>query len=353
MIIAIFIVLIGCTGFIIPVGATPIDGESSTTFHESSVGNIVIKAKLPEVPASIPIYRATVRNGDVLYMRFGNTMSPKHNVTSEQDAPEVAKRVMEQYGGLPSDAVFVWSETSYLETQTDTGEVLYKEPVTTSVAYGRMINGLSLDGDTDYIRLELGENGEPLEIRKIWRTISFTGNASIIPASKAVKKIGQGESIDTEWLPDHVNVFIDTAVLRYYEKGQGDTSLEPVWVFVGSVKPGDFVTKYIVNARQFANFTTTPQIASISTNITFTDTSDTTAIKWYWEFGDGTNSTLRNPTHAYMSEGNYTVNLTMWNEYGSDIISRENCIKILPNYSPIRQSAMINSAGKSDQRNKG
>ena len=313
---------------------------------------IFINITVPEVPASIPIYRATVHNGDVLYKRFGNTMSPKHNVTSEQDAPEVAKKVMEQYGGLPSDAVFVWSETSYLETQTDTGDVLYKEPVTTSVAYGRKINGVSLDGDTDYIRLELGENGEPLEIRKIWRTISFAGNASIIPASKAVKKIEHGESIDTEWLPSHANVFVDTAVLRYYEKGQGDTSLEPVWVFMGRVKPGDFGVKYIINARLFANFTATPQIASISTNISFADTSDTTVIKWYWEFGDGTNSILQKPTHIYRSKGNYTVNLTTWNELGSDTISRENCIKILSNYSPIGQSVMINPAGKPDQQNK-
>jgi hypothetical protein len=301
----------------------------ATNFSQQG-GTIFINITVPKTPTTIPIYRAIVRDGDILVKRLGNTMSPKHNVTSETDAPDVAKNVMEPYGGLPSDAVFVWSETNYLETQNDTGGVLYKEPVTTSVAYGRKVNGLSLDGDTDYIRIELGENGEPLEIRKLWRTISFAGNVSIIPASKVVNKIELRQSIDNEELPDHVNVFIDTAVLRYYEKGQGNTYLDPVWIFIGRAEPGDFRVKYVINARKFANFTITPQIASNSTSITFTDTSDTSVMKWYWEFGDGTNSTLQNPTHVYLSEGNYTINLTTWNEYGSDNISRENCLKILP-----------------------
>ena len=32
---------------------------------------------------------------------------------------------------------------------------------------------------------------------------------------------------------------------------------------------------------------------------------------WYWDFGDGTTSTLQNPTHTYQSIGEYTVTLTV------------------------------------------
>ncbi len=41
----------------------------------------------------------------------------------------------------------------------------------------------------------------------------------------------------------------------------------------------------------------------------FTDTSNF-ASSWSWNFGDGTTSTLQNPTHAYSVNGTYTVTLT-------------------------------------------
>ncbi|WAC04453.1 MAG: PKD domain-containing protein [Methanoregula sp.] len=262
-------------------------------------------------------------------------MSPKENVTSEQDAPEVATRVMEQYGGLPSDAVFSWSETNYLEHQTGTGEVISKKPVTTTVAFGRRVNGLSLDGDTDGIRIELGSDGEPLEIRKRWRTLTYTGNVSIIPATKAVEKLLRDETMKNDWRPANVSAFIDIIRLRYYQKGDGDTNLEPVWVFVGETKPGDYGIKFLVYARQFANFTASPTVGSYPLVVQFTDTSDASPIKWYWDFGDGSNSTLRNPLHTYQTGGNYTVNLMAWNDLGSDTISRADYITIYPNPAPV------------------
>jgi PKD repeat protein len=47
-------------------------------------------------------------------------------------------------------------------------------------------------------------------------------------------------------------------------------------------------------------------------NVTFTDNSSN-AIGWFWEFGDGTNSTIQNATHLYAADGTYQVNLTVNN----------------------------------------
>ncbi|MDO9324301.1 MAG: PKD domain-containing protein, partial [Methanoregula sp.] len=304
------VILLGFSGFIIPVLGAPVNEETSISIDNSST-DIIINATAPEVPASIPVYRATVREGDVLYKALGDVMSPKENVTSEQDAPEVAENVMEQYGGLPTDAVFAWSETNYLEHQTGTGEVISKKPVTTTVAFGRRVNGLSLDGDTDGIRIELGSNGEPLEIRKTWRTLTYSGNVSVIPATKAVEKLLRGEIMKNDWRPANVSALIDIIRLRYYQKGDGDTDLEPVWVFIGETKPGDYGIKFIVYARHFANFTASSTNISTFQSIQFTDTSETTPTKWYWDFGDGTNSSEQNPpSHMYRTAGNFTVNLT-------------------------------------------
>ena len=50
----------------------------------------------------------------------------------------------------------------------------------------------------------------------------------------------------------------------------------------------------------------------------FTDQSSNSPNKWNWDFGDGNLSTSKNPTHAYNSDGTFTVTLTVENDYGSD-----------------------------------
>ncbi len=45
---------------------------------------------------------------------------------------------------------------------------------------------------------------------------------------------------------------------------------------------------------------------------TFTDKSKG-ADTWFWEFGDGTTSTLQSPVHTYSKQGTYTVKLTVYN----------------------------------------
>ena len=55
-----------------------------------------------------------------------------------------------------------------------------------------------------------------------------------------------------------------------------------------------------------------------SLTIQFTDKSIGNPASWFWNFGDGTNSTEQNPTHTYSAAGNYTVNLTASNANGTD-----------------------------------
>ncbi|MCE7699258.1 MAG: PKD domain-containing protein [Methanobacterium paludis] len=67
-----------------------------------------------------------------------------------------------------------------------------------------------------------------------------------------------------------------------------------------------------------ADFTTTSNSTSPLT-VQFTDKSTgAKPLSYSWDFGDGTTSTEQNPIHNYENPGNYTVNLTVTNEYGSD-----------------------------------
>ena len=63
-----------------------------------------------------------------------------------------------------------------------------------------------------------------------------------------------------------------------------------------------------------ANFTadSTSAIDSLTVNFTDLSTQYTGIIdEWYWDFGDGSNSTLKNPSKEYLSYGVYTVSLTV------------------------------------------
>lgn len=65
-----------------------------------------------------------------------------------------------------------------------------------------------------------------------------------------------------------------------------------------------------------ANFSASIQ-SSCGGDVHFTDLSGS-ASSWYWDFGDGTNSTIQNPYHNYAASGSYTVKLKVSNCAGTD-----------------------------------
>ncbi|MFA5247978.1 MAG: PKD domain-containing protein [Patescibacteria group bacterium] len=87
---------------------------------------------------------------------------------------------------------------------------------------------------------------------------------------------------------------------------------------------------YYVNATTpqppTASFTGTPTSGFTPLSVQFTDTSINSPSSWSWTFGDGSTSTLQNPSHTYSSYGVYTVILTATNSYGSDTKTSSNYI---------------------------
>jgi PKD repeat protein len=69
-----------------------------------------------------------------------------------------------------------------------------------------------------------------------------------------------------------------------------------------------------VNASPIAKFSaSTPFV--LFTPVNFTDQS-TNAASWFWDFGDGSNSTQKNPSHSYKSLSNFTAKLTVTSSNG-------------------------------------
>jgi len=68
-----------------------------------------------------------------------------------------------------------------------------------------------------------------------------------------------------------------------------------------------------------AAFSATPTSCCAPLTVTFTDQSTGNPTSWSWDFGDGNNSTDKNPPpHQYANAGTYNVTLTVSNACGSD-----------------------------------
>jgi parallel beta-helix repeat protein len=76
----------------------------------------------------------------------------------------------------------------------------------------------------------------------------------------------------------------------------------------------------VMNTAPVASFYIYPTDPTTSDTIQFIDTSfdpDGYIVAWFWQFGDGNTSDLRNPIHQYWKNGTYIVNLTVTDNKGA------------------------------------
>ncbi|HSH67884.1 MAG TPA: PKD domain-containing protein [Bacteroidia bacterium] len=73
--------------------------------------------------------------------------------------------------------------------------------------------------------------------------------------------------------------------------------------------------RLVISEPPTANFTFNNNNQCAGTMITFSNTSAKVYpyTTYLWDFGDGTNSTLKNPTHSYAATGTYNVTVTTIN----------------------------------------
>jgi PKD repeat protein len=111
----------------------------------------------------------------------------------------------------------------------------------------------------------------------------------------------------------------------------------------------DVLMYAVLGEAPAAAFTGTPVSGTAPLTVSFTDGSTGIPGSWYWEFGDGTTSTAKNPEHPYPGAGIYTVNLTVGNRFGSDTESKTEYITVAPSVATIvPASALVNTTVETD-----
>ncbi len=86
----------------------------------------------------------------------------------------------------------------------------------------------------------------------------------------------------------------------------------------------------------------------VANNLTvnFTDTStdsDGSITSWSWDFGDGSSSTLENPTHTFAQAGTYQVTLEVTDNDGLTDITTQNITVVGPDDDFLENGAVVNN----------
>jgi len=150
-------------------------------------------------------------------------------------------------------------------------------------------------------------------------TVTFTDRSRNDPAYW-LWTFGDGTGSNLQNPPPHTYAaegnYTVTLVAWNSLPSSGDSMVKVAYIHVGP--PVD------------ANFTANATAGVAPMAVQFNDTSTGgTLISWFWDFGDGTNSTEQHPLHVYDVPGTYSVGLTAANPYRNDTITKVGYITVM------------------------
>jgi PGF-pre-PGF domain-containing protein len=103
----------------------------------------------------------------------------------------------------------------------------------------------------------------------------------------------------------------------------------------------DTITDFITVSAGSGSSAPTPAFIATPVNgvaplaVQFTDQTTGTPTSWLWDFGDGSTSTVENPSHTYTAAGTYTVNLTATNTGGSASLVKAGLVYVTTTTGPL------------------
>jgi len=158
---------------------------------------------------------------------------------------------------------------------------------------------------------------------------SFTSNVTTgtIPMSVGFTDTSTNSPTDWTWtFGDGYYAYTENPSHEYTEAGTYSVTLT-----VTNDAGSDTVTEtsYITVASEpVAAFTADTTTGTAPLTVKFTDTSTNSPTDWTWTFGDGYYSYIENPSHTFMSSGQYSVTLTVVNNAGSDTVTHSSFITV-------------------------
>lgn len=108
----------------------------------------------------------------------------------------------------------------------------------------------------------------------------------------------------------------------------------------------DFI---VIGSPPIARFLAEPGMGQAPLTVQFTDLSTGNPKSWEWSFGDGSQSSDKNPVHIFQNAGNYNVTLRVTNAYGTDKYYSETGINVTsPTLMDVYLTNSVNGELESD-----
>lgn len=172
-------------------------------------------------------------------------------------------------------------------------------------------------------------------------TATRTGYITVTAPSTTTKPTAKFSATPTSGPAPLLVTFTDTSTgtvtSRSWNFGNGQTSTAPsasitynpntagtttyTATLTVSNSAGSSTTSQTISATAaapLASFSASPTSGSAPLAVTFTSTSTGTITSYAWDFGDGTTSTVQNPSKTYANAGTYTVSLKVTGPAGSN-----------------------------------
>ncbi|TRX62715.1 PKD domain-containing protein [Fulvivirga sp. M361] len=131
-----------------------------------------------------------------------------------------------------------------------------------------------------------------------------------------------GTGLIYQWFKD--GVLLDTETTEFL-----DVNTPGIYRVVGTTSNGCVAEDQVEiqeKALPVANFTVPPGCVLSNVNFTNTSTSLDGTMTFLWDFGDGITSTEVNPSHAYQTDGIFTVRLTATSTFGCENIFQDDVV---------------------------
>lgn len=162
---------------------------------------------------------------------------------------------------------------------------------------------LTLLGDTTTRKLTIYNDGcQPLNIASI---LSTNNAAFKVSPSNGSVATGDSLTVTVQFIPTSVTNYSASMLINNNDSNQ----VVCLTGYAGAVPDADF--QFSVTNNCFGS-------------VSFTDhTTQASPSSYYWDFGDGNNSQLPNPTHQFALPGTYSVLMRVSNNFGFDTIRKD------------------------------
>ena len=227
--------------------------------------------------------------------------------------------------------VYVANQLSINVSVIDTNKNL----VTATVKAGNSPYGVAFTPDGNKAYVTNSGDGTVSVINTTTDTVISTVNVGSSPMGVAVS-------------PDEKKVYVANGDSDAVSVIDTKTNKVIATVNVGAIPVafGQFIGFIPAKPVLLADFLASITEGKVPLKVKFTDKSSNSPTSWKWDFGDGTSSTIQNPTHTYSKAGKYTVSLTVKNTAGINTTTKPSYINVVNVAKPVAAFSAVPTSGK-------